>query len=185
MKKALIILLALLVPATLMATPIIQLGGTVFYDPAVSAEDFVDGFSDLDNYRFGVEARLNIADWVSLAVPATLNFGNDSFSIATHPSLNLNIPVVDFLDLALGLGTGLDFRSSDDNWFVNGADIEDFGDAFLNAKLFYRAAVTVNVGMLGVGISASVPTEGSFNDFSMTPDFENTKVSASLLFNFF
>lgn len=185
MKRIALMLSILVTCLSLYATPTLQLGGTVFYEKVVSDEDWVEELSDLDNFGFGIEARLNLFDWVSLAVPATIGFGEDSFTLGTMPSLNVNLPVADFLDLAFGVGTRLNFMCQNEDWLVNGMPIEGFGDVFLNANLFYRAAVTFNIGFIGVGLSAAVPTEGSFRHFDAMPSWEETRISASVLVNFF
>ena len=91
----------------------------------------------------------------------------------------------DFLDIAIGLGTRLTFSCHDDTWLVNGSSIDGFGDVFMNANLFYRAAATFNVGFFGIGLAASIPTEGSFRHFDAMPSWEETRISASVLVNFF
>lgn len=184
MKKILIILLALLLPASLMATPLIQVGGTAFYNNTVTSEDFTDGLTDFSNFGLGVEVRLNLFDWVSIAVPATIGFG-DVMTYGTQPSINLNLPVAGFFDLALGVGTKLDFAHQSGTWLVNGTPIDNFGDAFANANMTYRAAATFNLGFLGVGLAATIPTDGTFSDFDASPNWEETTVSASVLFNLF
>lgn len=185
MRKTALLLLVLVVSLSAYATPTLQLGGTVFYERMVSDEAWVDELSDLDNFGFGVEARLNILDWASLALPVTIGFGDDLVSLGTMPSLNLNLPVADFLDIAIGLGTRLTFSCHDDTWLVNGSSIDGFGDVFMNANLFYRAAATFNIGFFGIGLAASIPTEGSFRHFDAMPSWKETTISASVLVNFF
>lgn len=164
------------------ATPWIQLGGIVDYGKSVSEEDFAEGFKAISNYGFGAEARFNLFSWVSIDIPATFRFGDD-FTISTRPSLNLNIPALSFLDIALGLGTNLAFTSGDDGWTMNGMQFSDGLDALMNSSLFYRGAVTFNLAVVSIGLSAEVPMEGTFNSFGMAPVWDFTRVSASVLFN--
>lgn len=184
MKKTLVVLLALLIPTTLMATPLMQIGGTVFYANTVASDEFTDGLGDFSNYGFGVEARLNLFDYVSIAVPATIGFG-DVMTFGTQPSLSVNIPIIEWFDLAFGVGTKLDFANHDDSWLVNGRPIDDFGDAFGNAAMTYRLSAMVTIGTLSTGITATIPTKGTFNDFNAVPEWEAAIISASVLFNFF
>ena len=187
-KRIVTLLIALLVPlAMLMASPWVQVGANVGYCVPVSSTDgFIDGFSELDSYRFGAEARLNLFDWVSLTVPATFSLAFDSFSI--QPSVNLNIPV-SFVDLALGLGCNVAIERSSDDWTINGLPFSSIGEAFKHSDFMYRAALTFNVGFLGIGVAAMIPAQGDFSCINTLdawkPDFDSTTLSASVLVNFF
>ena len=190
-KKIIVILLALLVPAaSLMATPWIQVGANVGYGIPMSSEtfdgEFVDGFSDLQNYKFGAEARINLFDWVSLAVPGTFTLDFTQFNL--QPSVNLNLPL-GFLDIALGVGTNMEIAYDNNEWKMNGKPFSEAGNAFLNSNFLYRGALTFNLGFLGIGLAAAVPSSGSFSQMgeldAWTPQWENTTLSASVLVNFF
>ena len=190
-KKIIVILLALLVPAaSLMATPWIQVGANVGYGIPMSSEnldgEFVDGFSDLQNYKFGAEARINLFDWVSLAVPGTFTLDFTQFNL--QPSVNLNLPL-GFLDIALGVGTNMEIAYDNNEWKMNGKPFSEAGNAFLNSNFLYRGALTFNLGFLGIGLAAAVPSSGSFSQMgeldAWTPQCENTTLSASVLVNFF
>lgn len=190
-KKIIVILLALLVPAaSLMATPWIQVGANVGYGIPMSSEnldgEFVDGFSDLQNYKFGAEARINLFDWVSLAVPGTFTLDFTQFNL--QPSVNLNLPL-GFLDIALGVGTNMEIAYDNNEWMMNGEPFSEAGNAFLDSNFLYRGALTFNLGFLGIGLAAAVPSSGSFSQMgeldAWTPQWENTTLSASVLVNFF
>lgn len=190
-KKIIVILLAILVPAaSLMATPWIQVGANVGYGIPMSSEnldgEFVDGFSDLQNYKFGAEARINLFDWVSLAVPGTFTLDFTQFNL--QPSVNLNLPL-GFLDIALGVGTNMEIAYDNNEWKMNGKPFSEAGNAFLNSNFLYRGALTFNLGFLGIGLAAAVPSSGSFSQMgeldAWTPQWENTTLSASVLVNFF
>lgn len=190
-KKIIVILLALLVPAaSLMATPWIQVGANVGYGIPMSSEnldgEFVDGFSDLQNYKFGAEARINLFDWVSLAVPGTFTLDFTQFNL--QPSVNLNLPL-GFLDIALGVGTNMEIAYDNNEWKMNGEPFSKAGNAFLDSNFLYRGALTFNLGFLGIGLAAAVPSSGSFSEMgeldAWTPQWENTTLSASVLVNFF
>lgn len=190
-KKIIVILLALLVPAaSLMATPWIQVGANVGYGIPMSSEnldgEFVDGFSDLQNYKFGAEARINLFDWVSLAVPGTFTLDFTQFNL--QPSVNLNLPL-GFLDIALGVGTNMEIAYDNNVWKMNGVPFSEAGNAFLDSNFLYRGALTFNLGFLGIGLSAAVPSSGTFSGMgeleAWEPQWENTTLSASVLVNFF
>ena len=190
-KKIIVILLALLVPAaSLMATPWIQVGANVGYGIPMSSEnldgEFVDGFSDLQNYKFGAEARINLFDWVSLAVPGTFTLDFTQFNL--QPSVNLNLPL-GFLDIALGVGTNMEIAYDNNEWKMNGEPFSKAGNAFLDSNFLYRGALTFNLGFLGIGVAATVPSSGTFSEMgeldAWTPQWESTAISASVLVNFF
>lgn len=190
-KKIIVILLALLVPtASLMATPWIQVGANVGYGIPMSGDpfegEFVDGFSDLQNYKFGAEARINLFDWVSLAVPGTFTLDFTQFNL--QPSVNLNLPL-GFLDIALGVGTNMEIAYDNNVWKMNGVPFSEAGNAFLDSNFLYRGALTFNLGFLGIGLAAAVPSSGTFSGMgeldAWTPQWENTTLSASVLVNFF
>ena len=169
---------------SLFSAPLLQIGANASYNAPIADDAFSDGLKEIENYTFGVEARVNLFDWVSIAVPATIGFG-DVMTYGTQPSINLNLPVAGFFDLAFGVGTKLDFAHQSGTWLVNGTPIDNFGDAFANANMTYRAAATFNLGFLGIGLAATIPTDGTFSDFDASPNWEETTVSASVLFNLF
>ena len=114
---------------SLFSAPLLQLGANASYNAPIADDAFSDGLKEIENYTFGVEARVNLFDWVSFAVPATFGgFGGDGILITTMPSLNLNIPAADFLDIALGLGMRMDFLHSGDSWYINGTSVDEAGN---------------------------------------------------------
>lgn len=164
------------------ATPWVQVGAVVDYGKSVTDDGFAEGFKEFSNYGFGAEARFNLFEWVGIDVPATFRFG-EGFTASTRPSLNLNIPVLDALDVAFGLGTMLDISNSSGDWTMNGSPLSQSLEVLKGSSLFYRGAVTLNLTMLSVGIAAEVPITGTFSSFDMTPSWESTRLSASMLFN--
>ena len=106
---------------SLFSAPLLQIGANASYNAPIADDAFSDGLKEIENYTFGVEARVNLFDWVSFAVPATFGgFGGEGILVSTLPSVNLNIPAADFLDIALGLGMRMDFLHSGDSWYING-----------------------------------------------------------------
>ena len=138
------------------------------------------------NYKFGAEARINLFDWVSLAVPGTFTLDFTQFNL--QPSVNLNLPL-GFLDIALGVGTNMEIAYDNNEWKMNGEPFSEAGNAFLDSNFLYRGALTFNLGFLGIGLAAAVPSSGTFSGMgeldAWTPQWENTTLSASVLVNFF
>lgn len=182
MKKISILIALVLLPAMLMAAPIFQIGGLVSYNKAavdISGEDF----KDIDNFSFGADIRLNPIKFISLDIPATIGFGDDLFTVGVLPSLNANIPLGSFFDIAVGMGIQMDFQKRDGDWYYNSFKMSDFADAFPYSKLLYRAAATFNLSFLSIGAVVAVPTEGDFKNFDLKPHFDNARVSAVVLVN--
>lgn len=183
MKKIFVVLAMLLVSVSLMATPKFQIGVLASYNKLaidINGEDL----NNADNFSFGADVRINPIKYLSIDIPATFGVGDNPFTIGILPSINGNIPVVSFLDISLGVGIQMEFQKFGSNWFFNGSDFSNFGEAFLYSRPFYRASALLNVGLVGIGINATVPTKGSFKDFDVVPQFKETRVSASVLFNF-
>lgn len=183
-KKFCIILLALIalfaIPSQLFATPLIQVGAVADFG-SFSDTSKKDGF--FDGLGLGLDARFNLFNWVSFDLPLVFS-KTDAFTVSTMPSVNLNIPALSFLDISLGAGTYLAISNHEDRWYMNGISFDNAGEAFRNAGIFYRAAVTFNLAWFGVGLNLIVPAEGTFNNFSAVPDFDQTRLTASMLFNF-
>ena len=182
MKKISILVALVLLPAMLMAAPIFQIGGLVSYNKAavdISGEDF----KDIDNFSFGADIRLNPVKFLSLDIPATIGFGDDLFTAGVLPSLNVNVPLGSFLDIAVGMGIQMDFQKRGDDWYYNDFKLSDFSEAFPYSKLLYRAGVTFNLGLLSIGATVAVPTEGNFKEFDLKPIFDEARASAVVLVN--
>ncbi len=193
MKKRLVIVLItlMLIPATLSAAPFFQIGPLASYNrTVVDIEELgeADGWK-IDNFSFGADIRLTPLRHLSIDVPVTIGFGKDSFSFALIPTLNLNIPIANIVDIAIGAGPQLDFQYAGgaiDEWTMNGLPMDNAGDAFAQSKLAYRLGVTINLAFLSVGLNATLPCQASFSSGSwdmLNPMWESTRVSAVVLFN--
>ena len=184
-KRILAVLLALLMVSAAFAAPVFQLGGLVSYNKTVVSDeglDFeVEDLKDINNFSFGADIRINPAKFFSIDIPATIGFGTEG---------SFSIPLGEFADIAVGAGTQLDFQriGQDGSWSMNGLPFSDFGDAIASSKLVYRAAVTINLGPLGIGAVVTLPGEAGFNSDDIggifTPMWESTRISAVALFNF-
>ena len=112
-KKIIAVLLALmLIPAAAFATPLFQVGPLVAYNrSAIELGESTEGLTDLNHFSFGADVRLNLANYFSLDVPATIGFGSEgAFTAAAIPTVNFNIPILGLVDIALGVGTQFDFQ---------------------------------------------------------------------------
>ena len=194
MRKSLIVVLIalVLIPASLTAAPFLQIGPLASYNKTVVDIEELgdeDGW-EINNFAFGADIRLTPLKNLSLDIPVTVGFGKDgSFSFATVPTVNVNIPVGGLLDIAIGAGPQLDFQYAGgniDRWTMNGLPLDSAGDAFAMSKLAYRLGVTVNLSFLSFGLNATMPCKAPFSSSSLdmiNPMWESTRVSAVVLFN--
>lgn len=189
MKKIIMVLLLFAVLFPLAATPLFQIGGLVFFDKGVSEVEGSD-FADIGNYLFGLDARFNPISFISIDIPAVMRFSDDLNSYVLSPSLNLNIDIAGYVDIAAGVGFEMDFTTRYYYNYYNGRYWQkylngyfDKAEGFINSPLFYRAALTGNIGMVGIGAVCEVPIKGTFKDFSMSPDFKQSRFGLAVMLN--
>ncbi len=188
MKKVIVILLLCAAIFPLAATPLFQIGGLVFFDKGVSEIEGSD-FLDIGNYSFGLDVRFNPISFISLDIPATMQFSKNMNSYELSPSLNLNIDIAGYVDIAAGVGFKMDFMTR--YYYSYGIKYRyeylngyfDKAEGFINSPLFYRFALTGNIGMVGIGAICEVPIQGTFKDFSLSPDFEQSRFGLAVMLN--
>lgn len=191
MKKLVVLLLALtLLVGGVFAKNIIQIGPSFTWNKPIVNTDIED-FKNFDssNLQFGADFRLNVP-YFQLAAQAGIGglVGGDSkgFTFNTNITANARFAASIF-EFFIGAGANMDFLYSkgDKNWYLNGVTFDDFGDAMGKSNLIYRTGIGLNFGIFGLSLQAIVPTDGTFTEnFTMLPDWEATKVTASVLFNF-
>ena len=190
MKKRILVLAAVLIlsASAAFATPFLQIGPMVAYNNGIM--HIANETPTIHSFTFGADVRLNLFNWISIDVPATYGYANPGsggiHTIGLLPSLNLNIPAASFLDIAIGVGLHMDFQynTGDNTWYVNGYTLDGIGNAMLNTTLDYRLALTFNLGFVSIGATAFFPMGGCFaENFSAMPDWEETRVAVSVLFN--
>ena len=145
MRKKLIVLLivAAIAVSSAVATPLLQIGPMVAYNNGIINinDDINNEELSIHSFTFGADIRLNLFNWVSIDVPATYGYANPGIhTIGLLPSLNLNIPAVSWLDIAVGVGLHMDFEydQGSKNWYINGYDMGQFEKAIYGASLDYR-----------------------------------------------
>lgn len=193
MKKLCTVLLVLgLVLSSIFANNILQVGPSFTWNkPVVQFDELPEDMKDFDinNLMFGADVRLNMG-FFQLATQAGIGgaFGDASaVSFNTNATANLRFAPA-FFEIFIGAGVNMDFMYFKDakQWTLNGQTFDNAGDAFARSSLIYRAGLGLNMGFLGLNVQAIIPTQGTFKEnFSMMPLWENTKVTASVLFNFF
>ena len=191
-RRMLAVLIAIIIiPTALTAAPLLQFGGLVSYNRTVVEFTEEEEPWNINNFSFGADLRINPVKNLSLDIPVTIGFGKDAFSLAAIPTINANIPIAEIVDIAVGVGTQLDFTKAGDTWTLNGLPMDEAGGALAGSKLVYRAGLTVNLGILplGIGINAVVPGSSGFGEGDIggifIPMWESTRISIVALLNLF
>ena len=186
-----VLIALIIIPAALTAAPLLQFGGLVSYNRTVVEFTEEEEPWNINNFSFGADLRINPVKNLSLDIPVTIGFGKDAFSLAAIPTINANIPIAEIVDIAVGVGTQLDFTKAGDTWTLNGLPMDEAGGALAGSKLVYRAGLTVNLGILplGIGINAVVPGSSGFGEGDIggifIPMWESTRISIVALLNLF
>jgi hypothetical protein len=195
--KKLVVTLALVAftLSAVVAAPFFQIGPTAQYEYTLKdIEASADGLTsddvfDINNYSFGVDARINV---LFLQVAANGLYGQTeegNHRISTVLTGNLLFNPLDILTISAGFGPSMQYVTSDFKEFtVNGESVSNFGEVFMNSPLVYRAQVGLDLGGIGISGTYLLPTTGSFKNFeasNLTPDWQSGKFSLSVLFNLF
>lgn len=202
MKRLSIVLLVLfvLVPATLSASMInLSLGATAVYGEsfgAIAEATSYDGFSNIDNYRFGADLRLRI---LLAEIDAVAMFGKqDEYTdISMLATAGISLDLLDIIRIGAGIGprfnilvgAGGELAVKD----VNGDTIENIdsaGEAFLKSPLAYRLTADIKLGNILVGLNYTLDTEYTFENYDQfdkifAPKFDDGAVGISVLYSFF
>lgn len=194
-KVAVLFLVLTIVLSGAFAKNTIQIGPSVTWNRPASefdGVDFTQEFTNVNNFTFGADVRLNLG-YFQLATQAGIGglMGGDAKALTFNTNATANLKFdISILELFFGAGANMDIARWKDNgtWTVNNGTFDDFADALSRSNLIYRAGLGLNLGFLGLNLQAIVPTKGTFQDEVkdiFTPVFESTKVTASVLFNFF
>lgn len=187
MKRIVVLALILTLTLTAAFASILQVGPAFTYKGNASnlvKEEELKKLS-IDDFGVGADLRVNVF-FLQLKATGTVgtNFSS-TFNAATIASVNLRF-APSFFDIAIGPAVGLDIAHRDDEWTFNGVKLDDGFNILNSSKLYYHASLGFNVGLIGINVTAYLPTTGTFKEsFSMKPAWQDTRVMASVLFNFF
>ena len=190
MKRCILIAFCLLVCATTVFASTLQIGPSFAYNK--TAMDIVNEESAsqlMTNLSFGADFRVNVANF-QLSVQSAIGgavAGADAITLNTNVTGNINWSFSIF-DAFIGLGANMDFAylKNESKWRLNGFSFDGFLDALGKSSLIYRAGLGVEFGAVGLSFQFVVPTGWVFSEkFDILPKWEETKLMASVLFNFF
>jgi hypothetical protein len=208
-KKSMVLLLivCVMLPTALSAAVVdLSLGATAQYNQTLGSirtdidnNDF-DSMSDFENYTLGADLRVKLLIAEVDVVGTFGNYTDSSLNEYTEISALTTAGVsMDLLGIArLGFGMGPRFRVLIDD--AGEAQIiaetgtvesmDDFGDAFVNSPVAYRATVDFNLGNIMLGLNYTLDTDYTFKNAAQVDDLFNAdiddgKVGVSLLFSLF
>lgn len=203
-----LIVVCVLLPATLSASIVnLSIGATAQYaqdfktiQTSIDNETFADGLSDINNYVFGADVRLKIllAEVDLVGMFGTYNDGvKDYTSISVLTSAGISLDILNIARLGFGMGPRFNVLIDADGKTSiedsNGGPVEsmdNFGEAFINSPVAYRATLDFKLGKMMLGLNYTVDTAYTFKNAEKVQDLfdaplDSGKVGISLLFSLF
>lgn len=192
MKKAIIILLVLVVSVSGLFAALIQVGPSARYKGDITN---FEEYKDISNYEFGAEARVNIS---AFSLAANVLFGQDVpsnidyFNTIITANLRAEFAIFEF-----GIGAGFDlpiiWKKTTGEVLVDinneARPIEKFYEVFNNSDVLLRASAGVNLGGLGIAADYKLPWSTIQKYFQNKEDtietVKNGRVSVAILLNIF
>ena len=210
MKKVwiLLIVLAVLVPAAVSASPFgLSLGVTGLYNDtfgdikAAMEDGDYDGFSNIDNYRFGADLRIKL---LLAEIDAVAMFGSegDSTNISMLTTAGLSFDLFGLLRIGAGVGPrfNVNINPGGEVWVWvkddtdptgrKKVDLDNAGEAFMKSKLAYRLTADLKLGKILLGLNYTLDTNYTFEEWEkfeniFNAPFDNGYMGVSVLFSFF
>ncbi|MGI6466716.1 MAG: hypothetical protein ACOXZZ_03885 [Sphaerochaetaceae bacterium] len=199
MKKRLsILLILLLIVSTGLFAGIFNLsvGATAQFKIPAKGVDATEFMGDIENWAFGPDVRLRLlfAEVGVTGLYSPREGGGHILSGLVTGGVSFDVLGM----LRVGLGMGPRVAASFDKDFgnatimVDGApEGSDFGKAFMNAPMTYRATVDFKLSKFLIGLNYTIDSDGfTFENAevgSLLPNFKDNpgKIGVSLLYSFF
>ena len=202
-----LIVVCVLLPATLSAAMLdLSIGATARYDKSfaqiqtsIDNEEYGDELMDIENYAFGADVRLKILlaeiDLVGMYGKETRG-GTDYYTISVLTSGGVSLDILSFARIGFGMGPRFNvyIDSEGDSFILDHTNtivtMDNFGDAFINSPVAYRATLDFNIGSLMLGLNYTVDTSYTFKEWEKVQNLfdaplDQGKVGVSLLFSLF
>ena len=201
-----LIVVCVLLPATLSASIVgLSIGATARYDKSfaqiqdsIDNETYSDSLSDIENYAFGADVRLKLllaeVDLVGMFGKETIG-ATDYTTISVLTSAGISLDVLGLARVGFGMGPRFNvFIDSDGNAVIKDSSgvgvesMENFGEAFINSPVAYRATVDFKLGSMMLGLNYTVDTTYTFKNAEKVQDLfdadlDSGKVGVSFLFS--
>lgn len=203
MKKKMIVatlLAGLLIPSSVFAGnllglsigPIAQYQNTADDAYAEATSGDTSNMLSTDNYKFGVDARVKIAlfEVTGQSLVAQIDGGDATdFVFNTILTAGMSYDVLPMLRLGAGIGPSFQMGYYDDDFYYDmnmNTTGGSFSDTLSNSLLTYRITGDILLGNMMAGLSYSVPTTTTFDDFDISdasPEWGNGMFGVSVLFS--
>jgi hypothetical protein len=162
--------------------------------------DFGDELAKVENYAFGADVRLKLllAEIDLVGMFGTYNDSStnkDYTTISVLTSAGISLDILDFARLGFGMGPRFNvFINSDDATTEikdsNGALVDwgNFGEAFINSPVAYRATLDFKIGKMMLGVNYTVDSDYTFKEWEKVENLfkkplDQGTVGISLLFS--
>ena len=209
-KKSMVLLLivCVMLPTALSAAVVdLSLGATAQYNQTLGdikqeiEADSWEGMGDFKNYTLGADLRVKL---LIAEVDVVGTFGNytdevtlDEYTeISALTTAGISMDLLGFMRLGFGMGPRFRVLIDDEGKAQIIAEtgtvesMDDFGEAFINSPVAYRATVDFNLGNLMLGLNYTLDTDYTFKNAAQvndlfSADIDDGKVGVSLLFSLF
>lgn len=204
----LLLIVCVMLPTALSAAVVdLSLGATAQYNQTLGdikqeiEADSWEGMGDFKNYTLGADLRVKL---LIAEVDVVGTFGNytdevtlDEYTeISALTTAGISMDLLGFMRLGFGMGPRFRVLIDDEGKAQIIAEtgsvesMDDFGEAFINSPVAYRATVDFNLGNLMLGLNYTLDTEYTFKNAAQvndlfSADIDNGKVGVSLLFSLF
>ncbi|MGD1818891.1 MAG: hypothetical protein ACPKOI_03290 [Pleomorphochaeta sp.] len=176
----LILALCLIVPVSLSAEVLdFSIGATAQYKmPADSVGDSTDDLLDVDNYRFGAEARVKFL-LIEAADTALIGPTADGVEVTNLMTAGLSLDLMNLVRLGVGLGPEFTMFIDDsgnvttpDGDGEGGTEPFNFADVFMKSNCTYKVNADILLGGLTLSANYTVPSVGFNIDNIVTNGFD-------------
>ncbi len=155
---------------------------------------------DFKNYTLGADLRVKLliaeVDVVGTFGTYTDSSSNEYTEISALTTAGVSMDLLGIMRLGFGMGPRFRVLIDDAGKAQIIAEtgsvesMDDFGEAFINSPVAYRATVDFNLGNLMLGLNYTLDTEYTFKNAAevnklFSGDIDNGKVGVSLLFSLF
>lgn len=201
-----LIVVCVLLPATLSAAIVgLSIGATAQYNQdfasmqnSIDNETFAEDFAKIENYDFGADVRLKLllAEVDLVGMFGTYNDGTKDYtSISVLTSAGISLDILNIARVGFGMGPRFNVLIDEDgNTSIEDSDggtvenMDNFGEAFINSPVAYRATVDFKLGNMMLGLNYTVDTAYTFKNAAevqglFDAPLDSGKVGVSFLFS--
>lgn len=128
--------------------------------------------------RFGVwQLYLDIPFGYAYHYAPSEGYYSTSHTLYLMPSANIELFGISWFGFSVGAGVDMSMTYRFHEWTMKGNPV-----AAGSMRLFYRAAITVDLSAVVIDFALSLPTRGTFGAPDYVPDMSNARASLGFLF---